>query len=152
MREIAELAARVAELERRFSGAVRHGTVAKVDPAKQRVRLKFGAATTGSGDYLSPWVPYAQLAGALKVHTPPSEGQQMSLIAPAGDYRQGVAMPMTFSDANASPSTDGAANVITYGGFTITMTADQLTIQIGSTSIVVTGDNVAVTSPRIDLN
>ena len=41
MRELVELAARVAELERRFSGVLRHGTVAQVDPEKATLRLTF---------------------------------------------------------------------------------------------------------------
>ena len=39
IRELLDLAARVAELERRVSGMMRHGTVEKVDAAKARVRI-----------------------------------------------------------------------------------------------------------------
>lgn len=144
MRELSELAARVAELERRFSGVLRHGTVAKVNPAKQRVRLKMGSATNGGGDFLSPWVPYAQIAGALKVHTPPTEGQQLTLMSPAGDWRQGVAVPMTFSGGNTSPSEAGDENVITFGGFTIKLDADELRISIGSTVVSITAEGVSI--------
>ena len=61
MREIVELAARIAELERRFSGMMRHGTVEELDTSKHRVRLKFGTDVEGK-PFLSPWIPYAQMA------------------------------------------------------------------------------------------
>ena len=38
------VAGRIAELERRFSGVMRHGTVEEVDAGKQRLRLNFGKA------------------------------------------------------------------------------------------------------------
>ena len=81
IRELVELASRVAELERRFSGTLRHGTIEEVDAAKQIVRLNFGQDEDGK-PFLSPWVPYAQIAGALKVHTPPSKGQQFTVLSP----------------------------------------------------------------------
>ena len=67
IRELVELAARIAELERRFSGMMRHGTVAEVDTEAQRIRLDFGPAHGTSGRFLSPWIPYAQFSGALRV-------------------------------------------------------------------------------------
>jgi len=56
MRGLVDLLARVADLERRIAGMVRHGAVAEVDPAAGTVRLDFGAG------FLSPAVPYAQIA------------------------------------------------------------------------------------------
>jgi hypothetical protein len=47
MREVVELAARIAELERRFSGVMRHGTVEEVDAGKQRLRLNIGKDIDG---------------------------------------------------------------------------------------------------------
>lgn len=127
MREVVELVARVAELERRVTGMIRHGTVAEVDPEKGRVRIKLGQDEEG-GDFLSPWVPYSQLAGAIKAHVPPAAGQQFSLIAPTGDWQQAVAMPLTWSNANGSPSTAGDENVVTYGNVRITLKADYLEV------------------------
>jgi hypothetical protein len=71
MRELAELVARVNELERRFASMLRHGTVEQVDPAKQLVRVRIGESDEDGGQpFIGPWVSYAQIAGALKVHTP----------------------------------------------------------------------------------
>ena len=134
MREIAELAARVAELERRVAGTMRHGRVAEVDPAEAWVRLDFGAAT-GGGRFLSPKVPYAQIAGALKVHTPPSVGQQMTVVAPAGDWQQAVAVPMTWSNQNNAPSDSGDEHVLTYGDWRITLRDNLLKFECGELTI-----------------
>lgn len=168
IRELVEIAARVADLERRFAGSMRHGTVAEVDPERQRVRLDLGAAHGADGRFLSPWVPYAQFSGALKVHTPPTVGQQMTSMSPTGDFQQAVAIPLTHHDGNPSPSTAGDQNVVTYGNVTMTVADDlvevqvggallkitsaEITISTGGSSIVLNGDGVTVGGARIDLN
>jgi len=151
MRQLIELAARVAELERRMAASHRAGVVAQVDAAGGRVRLDLGEATSG-GRLLSPWVRYAQIGGALKVHTPPSVGQQMTIIAPAGQMEQGTAVPLGWSDANPSPSAAGDQNVITFGAVTITATATKLTLTVGGSSVEITSGGIKLTAPRIDLN
>ncbi|MBY0400956.1 phage baseplate assembly protein V [Myxococcota bacterium] len=167
MRDLAEVLGRVAELERRVYGMVRHGTVAEVDPAQGLVRLKLGPSTSG-GDFLGPWVPYSQMAGAIKAHVPPSVGQQFTLIAPSGDLRQSVAVPMTWSDQNSAPSGAGDQNVLTYGNARLTLADDLLEVEVGGSLVRITGDEirlstggssivlsaagVAVNGARIDLN
>jgi phage baseplate assembly protein V len=144
MREIVELAARIAELERRFAGTIRHGTVAEVDPASGRARLDLGESTEG-GRFLSPWVPYSQIAGALKAHVPPSVGQQLTLVAPGGDWQQAVAVPLGFSEKNPSPSSAGDRNVITYGNVTLTLADDLVRAEIGSLAFEITSAKVRIT-------
>jgi phage baseplate assembly protein gpV len=144
IRELVELASRIAELERRFSGTMRHGTVEEVDPGKQIVRLKFGKDVEGK-PFLSPWIPYAQIAGALKVHTPPSKGQQFTLLSPTGDWQQAVALPMTWSDNNQSPSSNGDENVLTYGNVRATIKDDLTQVDVGGTVLEVTSDHVKIT-------
>lgn len=57
MREVVELAARIAELKRRFSGVMRHGTVEEIHAGRQRVRgPNFGKDVDGK-PFLSPWCP-----------------------------------------------------------------------------------------------
>ena len=151
MRELAALAGRMAEMERRMFGMVRHGTVAEIDAAAGRLRLNLGESTSG-GDFLGPWVPYSQMAGALRAHIPPSVGQQMTLFAPSGDLRQAVAMPMTWSNSTPSPSGAGNENVITFGGAEIRLTADGLTISVGGVSLAITGAGVAFTGGVVSHN
>jgi phage baseplate assembly protein gpV len=143
VRELVELASRVAELERRFSGAMRHGTIEEVDAARQRVRLNFGKDVDGK-PFLSPWVPYAQIAGALKVHTPPSKGQQFTLLSPAGDWQQAVALPMTWSDQNQSPSSKGDENVLTYGNVKAAIRDDLTQLKVGGTEFEITSGRVLI--------
>lgn len=144
MNSLAELVAKVAELERRMSGMVRHGTVHSVDPAKQTVRMVIGEGD--DGPVLSPPIPYGQQAGALKVHTPPTVGQQMTAFAPSGDPQQAVAMPFTWSNQNQSPSQAGDQNVITFAGMRIELTAGGLKITKGGMTTELTGSGVKVTA------
>jgi phage baseplate assembly protein gpV len=165
IRELVELASRVAELERRFSGTMRHGTVEEVDAGKQIVRLNLGKDVDGK-PFLSPWIPYAQIAGALKVHTPPSKGQQFTMLSPTGDWQQAVALPMTWSDQNQSPSGSGDENVLTYGNVRVTIkddltkvlvggtefeiTSGQVHIKVGGVTVEITGGGVSVTGGRVE--
>lgn len=145
IRELVEIAARVAELERRIAGVMRHGVVAEVDPEKQRVRLDFGPSHGGEGKFLSPWVPYAQFSGALKVHTPPTVGQQMTAMSPTGDFRQAVAIPLTHSDQNPSPSGAGDQNVVTYGNVTMTLADDLVRSEVGGLTFELTSAAARIT-------
>lgn len=122
--KLTELYRRIDALERRVSGQVRHGTVHEVRPGKVRLRL----GGDDAAPFLSPWLPYAQIAGDLKAHIPPSVGQQMTILAPGGDWRQGVAVPMTWSSDNPAPSEDTAENVITFGSWRIELRPDELRI------------------------
>ncbi len=142
MKQVTELAQRVAELERRVSHMHRHGAVHQVDAAKGLMRLRLGGSD--QEPLLGPWIPYAQIAGALKVHAPPSVGQQFTMISPAGDYRQAVAVPMTWSDQNAAPSQKGDENVITYGGWRLKLDGTDLHVMKGSLSLLLQGDKVAL--------
>ena len=144
MREIVELAARIAELERRFSGMMRHGTVEEVDTSRHRVRLKFGTDVEGK-PFLSPWIPYTQVAGALKIHVPPSVGQQFTLMAPAGDWQLAVAVPFTWSNQNAAPSESGEENVITFGDVRVTLKDGLLEVTTAGVTVALTSDGLAIT-------
>jgi hypothetical protein len=148
MRAIAEILARLAELERKMAGSARHGVVAEVDPGAGTVRLKLGEDANGA-PFLSPPIPYAQTMGALKAHVPPSVGQGMSLIAPGGDWRQAVAIGLSANNANPSPSGAGNQNVITFGSVTITLTGGGLTIASGGVSVQVSSSGLTVTGGAV---
>lgn len=149
MREIVELVARVAELERRVASMVRHGTVEAVDPSKQVVRVRMGG--TDDEPFVGPWVPYGQIAGALKVHTPPSVGQQMTMLNPTGDFRQAVALPMTWSDQNASPSQKGDEHVLKFGSVTITLKGQEVTLESPRLVVKAGGSEFVVEDGKISL-
>lgn len=147
MNALAELVAKVAEIDRRMSNMFRHGTVHSVDPAKQTVRLNIGQGD--DGPLLSPPIPYGQIAGALKVHTPPSVGQQMTMMSPSGDPQQSVAMPFTWSNQNQSPSQSPNENVITYGGATIKLDGNGLSISKDGVTVSISGNGVTITGGAV---
>ncbi len=148
MREIVELAARIAELERRFSGMMRHGTVEEVDPGKHRIRLKLGTDEDGK-PFLSPWIPYTQTAGDLKIHAPPSIGQQFTLMAPAGDWQQAVAIPFTWSNQNPSPSENADENVLAFGDVRMTLSDGSLKIRAAGVTLELTGNGVSISGGEV---
>ena len=123
--------ARLSEIERRISMIGRQGEVAEVDPAKASIRLKIGKGPDGQ-DVLSPWLPYAQIAGALKIHAPPSVGQQMFLVPQGGDINQSVAIPLSWSNAQPSPDTTTIKNVMTFGQVRIEVEGEKIFAKVGT--------------------
>lgn len=132
---IADLRAEIAELRRRIENGVRHGTVepGSLDAEKGTVRLRIGG--TDEKPWLSPPVRYGQIAGALKLHQPPSDGQQMTLFSPSGDIRQAVAMPFGWSDQNKSPSTKADENVLTFGSVRVELRGEELVLKLPKIAI-----------------
>lgn len=143
IREFADLARRMAELERRMAASGRFGTVAEVDAARGLIRIDLGDGM------LSPWVPYVQTAGALKVHSPPSIGQQMILVAPSGETSQGYATALSFGGGNGSPSTADDEHVATFGAVRMALTADSLAVSIGGVTLAISGAGVAITGGTV---
>ncbi len=143
MRAIIDLNNRLSALERRLAGSMRHGPVEEVNIEEGWVRLNLGEGD--SGPLLSPKIPYAQVAGALKVHSPPSVGQQMTVFSPTGDMRQGVAMPLTWSDNEKDPH-DGANPVITYGSVKVEIQDDAAVVTTSGATISISGGDVTVTA------
>lgn len=146
---IADLHRRLIDVERRFDNSTRHGVVSDVDAEKHLVRLKIGG--TDDEPLKSPWLPYGQIAGAMKVHSPPSEGQNMTLFCPAGDFRQAVALPMTWNDANPSPSKAKDEHVLAFGDVRITIKSGSFEVAVGETRLSITGDEI-VTYGKTRLN
>jgi len=144
VKELVELVARVTDLERRVSGMMRHGKVAKVDMDMMRVRLDLGPAHGASGRFLSPWIPYAQFAGSLRVHTPPEVGQQFTMVSPTGDFQQAVAMPLHWSSAIPSPSDRKDENVITYGDVRIELRGGEAVLRTSGASLTVNGEGIHI--------
>lgn len=143
---IRDLTARVAEMERKSAASSRRGVVAEVDAAAGTVRLDLGDGM------LSPAIPYGQFAGALKIHTPPTVGQLMTLTAPSGEMEQGLAIPTSFGGGNDAPSSASDANAITFGSVRIDLDADAATVTVGGVSLVISASGVAITGGRVTHN
>jgi phage baseplate assembly protein gpV len=142
-----EMMERIARLEQRAANMAIHGAVTDVDAAKQLARIRIGG--TDEEPYKSPWIPYGQFAGALKVHTPPTAGQNMTLFNPTGDPAQGVLLPMTWNNAFQSPSSKPDENVLTYGNVRMEIKDDRLFVKVGASEITITGGGVIIKSPDV---
>ena len=110
IKSLTEAHRQIASLQWSKDHSVVHGRVSDVDAKKHRCRLIIGTDEDGK-DVKSPWVPYSQIAGTRKVHSAPSKGQQMTIMAPNGDYSQSLAFPLTWWNENPSPSEDGAEDI-----------------------------------------
>lgn len=149
--ELAALKRRIADLERRLENSYRHGPVTDVDAEKQLVRLAIGKGPDGTVQK-SPWVPYGQFAGKLKVHTPPTVGQNMTVMSPSGSLEAAVALPFTWNDEHDSPSEAEDENVIVYGDIRFTITDGVLLIEAGGFVLEVSGDGLAMTGGGVGHN
>lgn len=109
MREIKALYDRIAQLEHIVHQTTRHGIVRERDAKKHRLRLEL--ADKNGKKFLSPWIPYSQIAGTRKVHSVPSINQTVTLFAPGGDWQQAQVLPLTWSKKNPAPSEDGDEDV-----------------------------------------
>lgn len=116
--EFVRLEMTVNRLKQRSARGFRFGKVHKVDVEKKRVQLNFAAE--GEEPFLSPPIPYAQVAGARKRHEPPSEGQQMAYAEQSGGVSSmGLAFPLTWSNENPSPGDSEDEHVETFGDLKI---------------------------------
>jgi hypothetical protein len=69
----------------------------------------------------------------------------MTVLNGSGDFRQGLALPMTWSDSNKSPSEKGDENVLTFGNFRIELRGDELRITVGGFIVSLTADGAFFT-------
>lgn len=143
--------ASLADLHRLLNNMLRLGTVAQVDHAAVRVRVKSGELTT-------TWLPWpAARAGDVRTWSPPSVGEQVLLLAPGGDLAQAVVMLGINSSAHPAPSSsphvtlahypDGA--VISYDHQAHALVA---TLPAGGTAELTAPGSVTVHSPSITLD
>lgn len=87
-----------AELLRLIENLIRIGTVAEVDHARARLRVK-------SGGLLTAWLPWAAgRAGETRDWNPPTIGEQVLVFSPGGDTASGVVMTGLFQSAHPAPS------------------------------------------------
>lgn len=150
---------RVGSLERRTTGQNWRGKVSHVDPKKGTARIILGQDEDGN-DVLSPWTPYAQTAGALKVHTPPTVGQQMEMQGQGGDMESASLRPLHWWNDNKAPSEKGDENVLTFGHFKAELRGDDMMLTMGSgtirmrpagINIVFGGSEIVLTSTAIGI-
>ena len=148
-RDLVPLYERLSEHERRISGVEFKGRITDIAPPLARIEI--GKDADGN-PVKSPWLPYRQMAGAMKFHNPPSVGQLMVARAQDGDLEQGTLEPFQWSDDNPAPDDDPSVHKLTFGALTVTITTESAEIEVGGTSILLTPENLKAISARIDLN
>lgn len=128
----------IVEHDRRLGATDWRGKVTDVDTAKKLSRIAIGKNSDGEV-IKSPWLPYSQTAGALKIHSAPSIGQLMSVRSSTGDLEQGTLEPFHWSDDNPSPSESGDEHVLTLGDVRVTLTGGGITLVAGGVTFVFSG-------------
>ncbi len=146
---LSPLIERLVEHERRIGASGTSGKVTDVDPEKGLVRIEIGKDSDGT-PVKGPWGAYSQVAGALKVHSPPSVGQTMMMVVPSGDIEQAVMVPLHWSNDSPSPSSDGDKHVATIGDVTISLAGGGLTISVGGTTFSFTSAGFSQTGGSVE--
>ena len=77
---------------------VQLGRIVSVDHAAATCTVEIGDLTTGELPWLAP------RAGALRIWSPPTVGEQVLVLAAEGDLANGVVLPALWSDAHPAPS------------------------------------------------
>jgi len=154
------------ELERRVANGVRLGTILAVDHAAARVRVK-------SGEIETAWLPWStgRASPAKRRWDPPAVGEQVVVLSPGGDLRQGLVLPGVFSTASGAPSASADKDAIAYGdgttveydrssrtllvnfgGTSINATPAAITLTVGGVSLAVSAAGVAITGGMVTHN
>lgn len=99
-----------ADLQRLLGDMLRLGTVKSVDLAAATARITIGDLETGD----LPWLTGA--AGDTHIWMPPSEGEQVLVLAPEGDTTGGLILRGLPSDANPAPGNTRAVVLVFADG------------------------------------
>ena len=128
-----------AEFARIMRDMVRNGTIAEIKG--DRVRVK-------TGDLVTDWLPWSNVrAGAVKISSRPSVGEQCTILAENGNLNAGKVYPGVNSDANPIPADCGPNDLvidIPPGG--------KLLLRCGGSTLEMTENGIKLNATRIDLN
>lgn len=152
---LADLNARISELERIVANMTRPGVIVATNYANPpKVQVKVGDNTTG-------WLPWAGSRAAPSGNQswePPEEGEQVLVLSPSGDYAQGYVVPgiyqnsaLPFSsnpDVSGTKYKDGA--LITYDRAAHALAA---TIPAeGNATVTISGVTFTVTDSGVEIS
>lgn len=103
---------RMTEVERMLANMLRVGTITSVEGAK--VRVSMGETTTA----LLPW--FTRRAGNDIDWWSPEVGEQVMVLSPSGELRQGVVLPAIYHNRASAPADSADISRTVYGdGFKI---------------------------------
>lgn len=112
---------------RTIGNLMRLGTIDSIDLAQGTVRVRVGDLLTGDIPFAAP------RAGAVRIWSPPSIGEQVLLFCPEGDVEAGIILGALFSDAHPAPANDASCVIDFPDGTRISYDAQahKLSIAIG---------------------
>ena len=158
------------ELARRLANLVRYGSIHDVDHARAMARVAYADGGNGS-PVLTGWLPFrTAMAGEDRDWRPPSEGEQVILLAPFGELASAIILPGLNARAFPAPDALGAKHVVEYrdgarleydaeestlafalpgDGAVVTVAPDQLILERGACSLLMTDDGISLEAPAI---
>lgn len=131
---------------RRLAGnLIQLGTIDHVDLAAATCRVRVGEIETGD----LPWL--AARAGATRIWSAPSVGEQCLLLCPEGDMEGGIVLPGLFSDAMPAPAGD-ASDIIVFSdnaraGYDSTSHTLSIQLPAGGVLNIVAPGGIRLTGP-----
>lgn len=103
-----EIIDRLQKLERMLQNVLRDGTIAEVQFSPPQCRVR-------SGKLLTQWLPwYCVRAGAVRVWSPPTVGEQCTVVSPGGDLSAGKVLVGLSSDAFLLPEGSQKDTIIQF--------------------------------------
>lgn len=98
----------LADASRRLESLIRLGTIAEVDHAAVRVKVKTGGLTT-------TWLPWLEhRAGTTTTWDPPTVGEQVVLLCPSGEPSTGIVLGALHSGSITPPDSSADTHVIQF--------------------------------------
>ncbi len=138
-----------ADLNRRIESLIRFGTIAEVDHAARKLRVKTGGLLTG-------WLPWpADVGRNYRRWRPLRTGTQVVLGCPSGDPAQAVILQILYTSALDAPSADPDVDLIEFdNGSYIKHNASNGKLQVhaaGDLHLTAAG-NIVINGTRVDIN
>lgn len=140
------------EVDRRIANLVRIGTIAELDAAGARVKVKL------DDDLTTDWLPWlTSRAGETRTWSAPTVGEQVTVFAPSGELAQAVVGNSIFQNTKPAPATSSDQETVVFpDGSTVdyNSASNTLTVTVAGNGNVVVNCKVATinadTSVTID--
>ena len=160
----------LAELDRGLANVVRYGAIHDVDHDRALARVAWATGKDGN-PVLTGWLPFATvMAGADRDWRPPSPGEQAILLAPSGELAAAVILAGVYTREFPAPDASPHKHVALYrdgarieydseehvlsaalpgGDAAVAIAPDQLTLERGACSLLMTDDGITLQAPVI---
>lgn len=156
-----DLAQRIADLERQLNNLAIDGVIADVQHNPYRVRVNYGSSDE---PVLTDWLPVAVTRAANAITWWPLEvGEAVMVLSPNGDTTRGRVYPAEYTENNTQPDTNPDHMRINFGngnsvvidratGKMNLIITNEVTINVGATTLTLKPDGTVLTTPSYDLN